>query len=420
LSREEPESKESVGKVRSSYTGIVVGLMAWAVVGCSRGPIEFAPNSLYTAVAARENGVQADIEGAAEDVRAVVAELFGTPDEPKWAVEGVVRSENLARAAGRFYSDEQDVHFGLFRKHCSNCHGVTGDGRGPAAALQNPYPRDFRAGVFKFKSTPRGEPPTRADLRRTIMHGMPGTAMPAFRLLPESDIEAIIDYVVYLAVRGEVERRLLAIAMRDMDYSSDGTSSGDRWLRPHERREGDAVGVEQGEWVADTLTEVLRKWSRFGAEGAEAGSGIALEKEAPPATAEVIAAGRELFHGAIANCSSCHGEEGSGQSRLPADYDDWTKEWTTRLGLDPGDRDATAELRKWSGLRPKSLPARDLTRGSYRAGSEPQALFLRIVQGIDGTPMPAINRVTEPSSVGLTDQQVWSIVHYVRSIGGVE
>lgn len=399
--------------------------MVWAVVGCNRAPIEFAPNSLYTAVAARENGVQADIEDAAADVRSVVAEFFGTPDEPNWTSEGVVRSENLVRAAGRFYSDEQDVQFGLFRKHCSNCHGVTGDGRGPAASLQNPYPRDFRAGIFKFKSTPRGEPPTRADLRRTIMHGMPGTAMPAFRLLPESDIEALVDYVVYLAVRGEVERRLLAIAMRDLDYSSDGTSLGDRWLRPHERREGDVVSVEQGEWVAETLAQVLGKWSRFGVEGTEAGSDkalveMALVEEVPQATPEMIAVGRELFHGTIANCSSCHGEEGSGQSRLPADYDDWTKEWTTRLGLDPGDREATAELRKWSGLRPKSLPARDLTRGSYRAGSEPQALFRRIVQGIDGTPMPAINRVTEPSSVGLTDQQIWSIVHYVRSIGGVE
>ena len=55
---------------------------------------------------------------------------------------------------------------------------IVGDGAGPAAAVLDPYPRDFRNGLFKYTSTAGGAKPLREDLLRTLQQGIPGTAMP--------------------------------------------------------------------------------------------------------------------------------------------------------------------------------------------------------------------------------------------------
>jgi mono/diheme cytochrome c family protein len=69
---------------------------------------------------------------------------------------------------------------GLYREHCAHCHGITGDGAGPTAGFLNPYPRDYRKGWFKFKSTPLDVRPTHDDLKKIVLDGIPGTAMPSF------------------------------------------------------------------------------------------------------------------------------------------------------------------------------------------------------------------------------------------------
>lgn len=83
----------------------------------------------------------------------------------------------------------------LYVMHCAGCHGVKGDGRGPAARWLNPKPRDFRDGVFKFRSTPSGALPTESDLMRVLTGGLPGTSMPAWHLLPERGRFAIVTYL---------------------------------------------------------------------------------------------------------------------------------------------------------------------------------------------------------------------------------
>jgi len=65
-------------------------------------------------------------------------------------------------------------------KRCSFCHGLLGDGNGPAAEFLDPRPRDFTVGTFKFRTTASGELPTDENLFRTISRGLPGTAMQAF------------------------------------------------------------------------------------------------------------------------------------------------------------------------------------------------------------------------------------------------
>lgn len=80
----------------------------------------------------------------------------------------------------------------LYQKLCSQCHGVQGDGQGIATPRLMPQPRDFTSGKFKIRHTPSGALPTDDDLRTVIREGMPYTSMPAWKHLPDSDIEELL------------------------------------------------------------------------------------------------------------------------------------------------------------------------------------------------------------------------------------
>ena len=85
----------------------------------------------------------------------------------------------------------------VYERRCLGCHGVKGDGNGPAATfLYRQRPRNFAAAVFKFRLTK--EPvPTDGDLLRTITRGVRGTAMPPWYELPLTDRLAVIQYIKY-------------------------------------------------------------------------------------------------------------------------------------------------------------------------------------------------------------------------------
>lgn len=90
-------------------------------------------------------------------------------------------------------------HLGLGKEvydtYCVGCHGVDGDGNGPAADMLIVKPRDFTSGIFKFRSTPNGTLPTDQDLLRIVTLGINRTAMPNFRLVPEAEREAVVAYL---------------------------------------------------------------------------------------------------------------------------------------------------------------------------------------------------------------------------------
>lgn len=344
-----------------------------------------------------------------QDIDEALAALFGTPDQPAVpAVEGSDKMLSLARlklAAGPVGSDEQGNPRGLYREHCAHCHGITGDGVGPTAAFLNPYPRDYRKGQFKFKSTPVGQKPTHADLKKIVLEGIPGTAMPSFKLLPDLEVEALVDYVKYLSLRGEVERRLLA-ATADLDPNAllvnipDPTATGEK----------KAAQEQQVAAVKEMVAEIVGKW-----DGA---AGVVTEIPGRPslASSELAASikhGRELFYGTVANCVKCHGDSALGDGQT-TDYDEWTKEF---IGDGKNAQDV-ARFVSLGLLPPRTIRPRNLRQGVYRGGLRPIDIYWRIKNGIEGTPMPAATMKPEgdPNAKGLTPAELWDIVNYVQSL----
>jgi mono/diheme cytochrome c family protein len=83
-----------------------------------------------------------------------------------------------------------------YQRWCAGCHGVDGDGRGPAAEWMLPRPRDFTRADYRIRTTEPEALPSDADILRMIDEGMPGTAMPGWRgRLSRREREALVDYL---------------------------------------------------------------------------------------------------------------------------------------------------------------------------------------------------------------------------------
>lgn len=89
----------------------------------------------------------------------------------------------------------------LFKRRCAICHGIEGDGKGEGAYMLQTKPRDFTAGVYKFRSTPTGSLPSDEDLYITITRGIRGTAMVPQTGLTASEKWSVIYYIKTLSGR---------------------------------------------------------------------------------------------------------------------------------------------------------------------------------------------------------------------------
>jgi mono/diheme cytochrome c family protein len=352
--------------------------------GCGRTPsASFRPNM----VEATKQRLTSDQE---RQVATVLLAMFGTPDEPVCLPETGLDEAKLRLAAGPVRSDISGRKNGLYREHCGHCHGITGDGLGPTAAFLNPYPRDYRPGVFKFKSTERSDKPTHADLVRILHNGIAGTSMPSFALLSDLQIDALAEYVKYLSIRGETEIALMR-AFFELDDEDQGKLP------------------ETREFLVDeTLAPIAERW-----RGAPDAVIPVPEMPADIDLVASIAKGKELFYGDKANCVKCHGVTGLGDGQAN-DYDDWNKaivQWGQEVA---GEKDAVmaakaSQVLAGDALRPRTIPPRNLRLGVYRGGRRPLDLYYRIHAGINGAPMPAAKGTVSP-------EDIWHIVNYVRSL----
>jgi cytochrome c oxidase cbb3-type subunit I/II len=117
---------------------------------------------------------------------------------------GVASTEK--RAAGATDPGLWEVGRIVFEQNCAVCHGASGDGRGMASMMLRTKPRDFRPGIFKFRSTPTGSLPTDEDLLQTISRGLRGTGMVAQDDLGEGERRAAIQYLKTFSERFREEK----------------------------------------------------------------------------------------------------------------------------------------------------------------------------------------------------------------------
>jgi mono/diheme cytochrome c family protein len=376
--------------------------------GCGARDVRFRLNQVY--LAKQENAAQIDLtEEQRQDIEEILAFLWGSPDEPRLPelddalVAAVLNPDQLRAAAGPVASDQQGRSQGLYREHCAHCHGISGDGVGPTAVFLDPYPRDFRRGIFKFKSTASPlTPPTHADLVRGIRNGNPGTAMPSFRLLSDDELDALVHYVKYLSIRGEVERILI---FESIDRLED---EYDRLVDMSLRERNPDRFDEQMAPIRSLVSDIVRRW-------AEAPDNVTPVPAKPAGwdLAESLRKGRQLYLGNIANCAKCHGQTGLGDGQ-ETDYDDWAKEI-----VDPQRPETSEPYLALGALHPRRIHPRNFHRGIFRGGSRPEDLYLRIHNGIAGTPMPAAPmrpEEAEPDDRRLRPEDVWYLVDYVVSL----
>lgn len=170
----------------------------------------------------------------------------------------------------------------VYAEQCAVCHGATGAGDGQAAYLLSPTPRDFTSGRFRLNSTQNGVP-TDDDLVATLKRGMPGSAMPPWDWMPESDLKALAAYVRRLAVEGKT-RNLLAKAKADEEELSEKEA---REIAEKQLTPGPAIDV-----------------------GA-----------APPADPVAFQEGRRFF---LRTCALCHGADGTGRGGKDQKNEDGT------------------------------------------------------------------------------------------------
>jgi mono/diheme cytochrome c family protein len=218
-------------------------------------------------------------------------------------------------------------------------------GDGKGVAALNPPARYFGAEKYKLACTDNTVP-TDDDLLRILRRGIPGTAMPSFANLSDAELRAVIAHVRTLTWRG------LYDTLWKKDYDA-----GD-----------DPDPVKLAERV-DRMTTP--------------GQPLPVPP-IPPATPESVKKGWDVFRSDAAGCKKCHGEKGLGDGPQVSD----------------------PNFKNENGTRAKP---RDLTAGIFKGGREPDQLYVRIWNGIPGTPMPE-------GKVALKPDEVIALVHFIRSL----
>ena len=203
----------------------------------------------------------------------------------------------------------------LYERNCAICHGSKGDGKGEAAYLLQPKPRNFLAGKFRLV-TSQNLQPTREDLLRVIAEGIPGTPMPSWAHLPEKERGELADYILRLNWQGWVEK---------------GLKLGDKQAAAE----------------------------KYATEMTRPGDSIPIPPE-PPVTAQALAQGREYY---LKVCAKCHGQDGKGKRdptwRTSEGFPSWARDLSH--GVFKGGREGKQlYLRFFTGLPGTPMPSSEL------------------------------------------------------------
>lgn len=158
----------------------------------------------------------------------------------------------------------------------------------------------------------------------------------------------------------------------DQDLFATITDGIDRSMMP-----GFAALSERDRWA---LVEVIK---RFGGIEEETAKPVKVPAE-PKITQARLDNGKKLY--VKLKCGTCHGEKGQG--------------------------DGPSSLTLKNDAKERIYPT-DFTMGVYKGGAEPVNVFKRIATGLDGSPMPSYAAEAKPN-------EIWDIVHYIKSLSAVK
>ena len=255
--------------------------------------------------------------------------------------------------------------------------------------------------------------------------------MPAFELLNDEELDALVDYVKYLSIRGHFEKYLMneVPGLDDAPFLSPDQQS--KWFDPvprstvatlsaDKKKHEPVVDYEARTKVAKQVVQSVRDvigdqfWeyvvNRWAAGDANITPVPAMPVAFDPQHDQhqaLLESGRELFL-AKGGCVQCHGEDASGLKQTEDTYDDWDNHWLKSPGVDPTYKESFKDFRKAGALKPRVVRPRNLTLGVFRGGGAPETLYRRIANGIEGTPMPA--------ATALSEDEIWALVAYVKSL----
>jgi mono/diheme cytochrome c family protein len=205
--------------------------------------------------------------------------------------------------------------------------------------------------------------------------------MPSFILLPEVEIDALVEYVMYLSVRGEMEQLLMMTLVEA----------------------GDEVPMQRDVVLNEYLVPTIAPWRE--AESQMIAPSPPTRDGSPEQLLASIEAGRDLFSGEKApksgtklQCVKCHGPTGLGDPAEPY-YDFWNK---SKIDKDPD----------WFALPLQVNQPRNLRLGIFRGGRRPSDIYRRIHAGINATDMPGMGA----APVTLEPDEIWNVVDYVLQL----
>lgn len=378
-------------------------------------------------------------------LQATLDGLFGSPASPK--VESVSAEVKKAVDYLRLDGDTLKAGSKVFSSYCITCHGETGNGNGPTGKTLVPAARDYRPGIFKWISTDSfalapdgttvGHKPRRADLIRTLVHGMDGAPMPSFAGLTSDELNAVVSYVMHLSIRGEVEYEVMRViadprgeGMEDIAGEANKLlkAIAPRWVAADRHpimtdamladfaiargqvenlrqvvqvasadvKPGYEAQLKDAERLLDQLT-VQRERGDVGAladeyrdlfltGGPEAAQGKLLDS---------AARGFDLWaDGKVAACATCHLGYGANGAYK---YDRWGT----------------------------IVRARNLTTSNYRGGRKPEQIYSRLYNGIYGSGMQSFHagdaslRQTPDDRIK-REHKMWDVVNFVLSLSQPE
>ncbi len=158
----------------------------------------------------------------------------------------------------------------LYIRNWARCHGTCGKCDGLASPYLDPPARKFGQEKFQLGTTSTGIP-SDDDIVYLIHHGIPGTAMPEFPNLADTERRAIAQHIRRLAYSGLYTKRFALLA-----------------------KDEEPDPKEVHEWVAKQLT---------------VGDQLPVPARLTHPEPNAVTHGKEIFR---VNCATCHGPEGKG------------------------------------------------------------------------------------------------------------